>query len=140
MNVAKLGVVGAGQMGQGIAQVAAQAGCEVVVYEADAAALERGFARIAGSLAKLVEKQKLAAAQKDAALARLRPATELGALADCDLVIEAIVENLDAKRELFRALDPVVQSKAIFASNTSPASPVASSASSACTSSIRCSS
>lgn len=118
-EIQRVGVVGCGLMGHGIAQVAAQAGYDVVVHEADAAALERGFGRIAGSLAKLVEKQKLAAADRDAALARLARTTELEALADCDLVIEAIVENLDAKRELFRALDPVVHSKAIFASNTS---------------------
>jgi 3-hydroxyacyl-CoA dehydrogenase len=119
LTIQRVGVVGCGLMGHGIAQVAAQAGCAVVVYESDAAALERGFARIGSSLAKLVEKQKLAAADRDATLARLVPSTDLGALATCDLVIEAIVESLDAKRELFRSLDPVVQSKAIFASNTS---------------------
>lgn len=119
IEIQKVGVIGCGLMGHGIAQVSAQAGYEVCVYEADAAALDRGFKRIEGSLAKLVEKQKLAASDRDQTMARLTRTTEIAGLADCDLIIEAIVEDLSAKRDLFAALDPIADSKAIFASNTS---------------------
>jgi 3-hydroxybutyryl-CoA dehydrogenase len=117
--VKKVGVVGCGLMGHGIAQVAAQAGCSVVVRESDQGALDKGLARVRKSLDKLVEKQKLARADADAAYGRISGTLELSGLSDCDLVVEAIVENLDEKRKTFTHLDEVVKEGAIFASNTS---------------------
>ena len=123
-----VGVVGCGLMGHGIAQVAAaQAGRRVVVLESDPAALARGLARIDGSLAKLAEKAvakgKVSAADAERsareARARIEGVNELSALARCDLVIEAIVEDLDAKCALFADLDRVCGERAVFASNTS---------------------
>jgi 3-hydroxybutyryl-CoA dehydrogenase len=114
-----VGVVGCGLMGSGIAEVAAKGGFDVLVREVDDAALAKGRKRIEGSLAKAVEKEKLTAAEKDAALARLTFTTDLAKMAERDLVIEAIVEEMSAKRELFAALHGVCPAHAIFASNTS---------------------
>jgi 3-hydroxybutyryl-CoA dehydrogenase len=115
----RIGVCGNGLMGSGIAQVAAGAGFDVVVLEADPAALERGIGRIRGSLDKFVEKGSLSAQQRDATLGRLRPTTKIEDLKNSDLVIEAIVENIEAKKDLFRQLDAMLAPHAIICSNTS---------------------
>jgi len=119
MAIQKIGVLGCGLMGSGIAEVAAKAGFEVVVREVAPELLEKGMKRLRGSLDKAVEKGKLEASARDATLARLTGTTDLGALADCDLVVEAIVENLEEKKKTFAALDGIVKAGAIFASNTS---------------------
>jgi 3-hydroxybutyryl-CoA dehydrogenase len=119
MSIQKVGVVGCGLMGSGIAQVAAQAGYGVVVREVDDAAARKGRGRIEGSLAKAVEKAKMTAEQRDEVLGRIAFTTQVKDLAPCDLVVEAIVENLAAKRELFAALDGLCAPTAIFATNTS---------------------
>lgn len=114
-----MGVVGLGTMGAGIAQVCVQAGVETVGREVSEELAERARARIAHYLGRGVEKGRLTPGEKEVALARLETTTDLAHLADCDLVIEAIVENLDAKRELFRELETVVGSDAVLATNTS---------------------
>jgi 3-hydroxybutyryl-CoA dehydrogenase len=119
MAIEKLGVVGCGLMGSGIAQTAAQAGLQVTVREVSAELIDKGFANIAKSLARLVQRGTLAAAERDAARKRLRPTTKLEDLRDCDLIIEAITEQLAAKKELFRALDGLCPAQTIYASNTS---------------------
>jgi len=123
MQIKKVGVLGCGLMGSGIAQVSAQAGYEVVVLEADPRALERGFAGIDASLGKFVErgpdKGGITAEQKQQIQSRLRGTQEKKDLADCDLVIEAIIENIDEKKKTYSALDAVVKKESIFASNTS---------------------
>jgi 3-hydroxybutyryl-CoA dehydrogenase len=115
----KAGVLGCGLMGSGIAEVCAKAGYETVVREVEEPFLKKGMARLEDSLAKAVEKGKLAAADKDAIARRLRGTTSLDDLADCDIVIEAIVENLDAKKETYGALDRICKPETIFCSNTS---------------------
>ena len=127
MQIDKVGVVGCGLMGHGIAQVAAQAGKDVVVVEAEQAFLDKGLGRIEKSLAKLAEKavekgkRTREEAQKDAAAtrARIRGTIDRKDLADRDLVIEAIVEDLDAKKALFRELNGICKKETVFASNTS---------------------
>ncbi|HVT58818.1 MAG TPA: 3-hydroxybutyryl-CoA dehydrogenase [Thermoanaerobaculia bacterium] len=115
----KVGVLGCGLMGAGIAEVAARAGFETVVREVSEEVMGKGLDRIRGSLGRAVEKGKMEGAARDQALARLTGVVDLAALADCDLVVEAIVENLDEKRQTFAALDQVVKAGALFASNTS---------------------
>ncbi len=119
MAIRKVGVLGCGLMGAGIAEVAAKAGCDVVVREVSRELLDKGMGRLRGSLDKAVEKGKLEGAARDAALARLTGTTEIADLGDCDLVVEAIVESLDEKKKTFAALDAVAKPGAIFASNTS---------------------
>ncbi|HEX5760211.1 MAG TPA: 3-hydroxybutyryl-CoA dehydrogenase [Thermoanaerobaculia bacterium] len=119
MKIQKVGVLGAGLMGAGIAEVSARAGFPTVVREVDEELLEKGLERVRGSLGKAVEKGKLEAARRDEAVARLSGAIDLDAFEDCDLVVEAIVENPDEKRRTFTALDQAVKPEAIFASNTS---------------------
>ena len=119
MTVQKVGVVGCGLMGHGIAQVAAQAGCQVTVLEADAGALEKGLGRINKSLGKLVQKEKISQADADKAFGHITGTGEVKDLADCDLVVEAIVENLDVKNALFKDLGALCKAETIFASNTS---------------------
>ncbi|HYL06623.1 MAG TPA: 3-hydroxybutyryl-CoA dehydrogenase [Thermoanaerobaculia bacterium] len=119
MKIRKVGVLGCGLMGAGIAEVAARAGFETVVREVSEEVVEKGLAKLRGSLDKAVERGKLDAAERDKTWGRLRGVVDLAALADCDLVIEAIVENLDEKRKTFAALDAVVKDGALFASNTS---------------------
>ncbi len=119
MEIKKVGVVGCGLMGSGIAEIAAKSGFEVTVREVDEAALGAGKGRIEKSLGKAVEKGKLEEADRDAALTRLTFTTAVEDLADSDIVIEAIVESLDAKNELFGALDDLCGQHTIFASNTS---------------------
>ncbi len=119
MEVKKMGVVGFGQMGSGIAQVAAMAGLPTLVHEVSQAVLNYGMGKVEDSLARLVKKGTLQSIQKDSIRARIRRTTKLKDFADCDLVIEAITENIDEKKVLFRQLDEVVKTEAIFASNTS---------------------
>ncbi|HVS04193.1 MAG TPA: 3-hydroxybutyryl-CoA dehydrogenase [Thermoanaerobaculia bacterium] len=119
MKLDKIGVLGCGLMGSGIAEVCARAGYETVVREVSEDLLERGLERIHSSLERAVAKGKLEAAAREEALGRLSGAVDLGLLADCDLVIEAIVENLEEKRQTFRAVDREVQEGALLASNTS---------------------
>jgi len=119
LEIEKVGVAGCGLMGSGIVEVSAKAGCDVVVREIDEDALAAGRARVSKSLDRAVAKGKLDAAARDEALARITFTTSLDALADRDMVIEAIVESLDAKNELFGHLDGVCPDETIFASNTS---------------------
>ncbi len=115
----KFGVIGAGQMGAGIAQVAAVAGFEVLLRDVESRFLERGMAGIQKSLAKLVEKAKLESSAMDAALARIKTTTSLQDFADCDLVVEAILEDKNIKLELFAELGRIVKPSGVLASNTS---------------------
>jgi 3-hydroxybutyryl-CoA dehydrogenase len=119
MKIRKVGVLGCGLMGAGIAEVAARAGFETVVREVSEEVVEKGLAKLHASLDRAVERGKLDAAERDKALARLTGVVDLAALADCDVILEAIVENLDEKRKTFAALDAVVKEGALFASNTS---------------------
>jgi 3-hydroxybutyryl-CoA dehydrogenase len=119
MEISKVGVIGCGLMGHGIAQICAQAGWDVVVREADQAALDNGLAKIEKQLSRAVEKGKLEQADADAVRARLHPTLDYSDLVDCDLVIEAITEDLDAKLEMWRELDGIVKAEAVFATNTS---------------------
>ena len=119
MAIKKVGVLGCGLMGSGIAQVAAQAGYETVVREVEQKFLDKGLGGIQKSLGKFVEKGKMQQADMDACVGRLKGTTSLGDLADCDIVIEAIVENAQLKRDTYAELDKVVKPEAIFASNTS---------------------
>jgi 3-hydroxybutyryl-CoA dehydrogenase len=115
----KVGVVGLGTMGAGIAQVSVQSGFETVGREVNDELGERGRATIERYLSRGVEKGRLSEADRDAALGRLTLTTDLGVLADCDLVIEAALEELELKRELFAELDRVTRPDAILATNTS---------------------
>ena len=144
-EITRVGVLGCGQMGSGIAQVAATAGFSTIVRDVEAGMLAKGQGAIRKSLDKLVDKAKLDPAARDAALAHLNFTTRLGDLDGCDLIIEAVTEDLQLKTELWRALDASAPAPTIFASNTSSLSigdmaaatgrPTASSAS---TSSIPC--
>jgi 3-hydroxybutyryl-CoA dehydrogenase len=115
----KVGVVGLGTMGAGIAQIAVRAGHETVGREVSMDLAERGRSKIEHFLGRAVEKGKLEAADRDAALARLSLTTELADLAGCDLVIEAVLEELDLKREVFAELDRITRPEAVLATNTS---------------------
>ena len=118
-EITRVGVLGCGQMGSGIAQVAATAGFRAVVRDVEEGMLARGQGAIRKSLDRLVEKSKLDSAVRDAALGRLTFTTRLADLADCDLIIEAVTEDLQLKTELWRALDASAPPPTIFASNTS---------------------
>ena len=118
-DVRTVGVVGLGTMGAGIAQVCSQAGFETIGVEVSAELGERARDRVAHYLGRSVEKGRLTADERDAALSRLSTATELDALAHCDLVVEAIVEEIDAKRSLFADLDHIVTDARFLATNTS---------------------
>ncbi|MGZ3496536.1 MAG: 3-hydroxyacyl-CoA dehydrogenase family protein [Vulcanimicrobiaceae bacterium] len=118
-EIRKVGVCGAGLMGNGIAQIAASSGFDVVLMEVAQAPLQRGVAAITKSLDKFVEKEKLSKADRDAALARITATTQVKDLKDCDLVVEAIVENVDAKVNLFKQLDELLAPHAIICTNTS---------------------
>ncbi len=119
MAIQKVGVLGCGLMGSGIAQVAATAGFPTIVKEVADEFLKKGMAGIDKSLGRFVEKGTLSADDRAQTMARLRGTTKFEDLADCDIVIEAITENLDVKRETYATLDKIVQPTAIFASNTS---------------------
>jgi 3-hydroxybutyryl-CoA dehydrogenase len=119
MAISKVGVVGCGLMGHGISQICAQAGWEVVVREVDQSALDKGMGKIEKQLGRAVEKGKLEQSEADAVLARITPTLDYADLADADLVIEAITEDLDRKLEMWRELDGIVKDDAYLATNTS---------------------
>ena len=118
-DIKTVGVLGCGLMGSGIAQVASQAGYRTIVREVSQALNDKGKAGITRSLDKFVEKGKLAPADREAALGRLAFTTKVGDLASCDVVIEAVTEELDLKNALWKELDAVCGAETIFASNTS---------------------
>src|SRR6201998_4595556 len=119
MAIQKVGVVGCGLMGSGIAQVSAQAGFPTVVREVTSEWVEKGLKGIEKNLARLVEKGTISEAVKGEIRGRLRGVTSVDELKDCDVIVEAIIEQLPAKRELFAALDALCPARTIFASNTS---------------------
>lgn len=119
MDINKVGVVGCGLMGSGIAQICAQAGLDVVVREIDDGACEQGRGKIDKFLGKAVEKGKLSEDDKAAIMGRMTFTTQLADMKDCDLVVEAIIENLEIKRALFAELDGICPDHTIFATNTS---------------------
>src|SRR5271154_6153012 len=119
MAIQKVGVVGCGLMGSGIAQVCSQAGFSTVVREVNGELVEKGLKSIEKNLNRLVEKGTLAEAAKGEVRGRLKGVTSLDELQDCDVIVEAIIEQLPAKRELFSALDALCPAHTIFASNTS---------------------
>jgi len=119
VEIRKVAVLGCGLMGSGIAEVAARAGYETWVREVTDELAEKGKDSIARSLGRAVERGRLGAEERDAALARIHTTTELDALSDADIVIEAVTEDLAIKNELFRALDELCPPETIFASNTS---------------------
>jgi len=119
MAIKTVGVLGCGLMGAGIAQVSAASGYKTIVREVNQAALDKGLGRIKKFLDGGVEKGKVTAEQRDTTLGNLSGVTDLGAMGSCDLIIEAIIENLDEKAAAYRALDQVVGDHAIFTSNTS---------------------
>ena len=118
-GIRKVGVLGCGLMGSGIAQVTAAAGYPTTVKEVSDELLKKGMAGIEKSLGKFLEKGTLTAQQRTETLGRLKTTTSFDELADCDIIIEAITENLETKHETFAALDKIVKPAAIFASNTS---------------------
>jgi 3-hydroxybutyryl-CoA dehydrogenase len=118
-EIKNVGVLGCGLMGHGIAQVAAQGGYDVVVREVDQATLDKGLGKIEKQLARAVEKGKAEQADADAVRGRIQGTTDYADLADCDLVIEAITEDLESKLEMWRAVDGIVKEGAYFATNTS---------------------
>mgnify|MGYP001499163794 CR=1 FL=1 len=119
MGIEKIGVVGAGTMGNGIAQALAVAGRDVVMMDVGEAQVKRGLDTISGSLDRLIKKEKMTAGEKTAAMSRIATVTSIPALKDCDLVIEAASENVDLKLRIFAELDSVLKPEAILASNTS---------------------
>lgn len=119
MEISKVGVLGCGLMGHGITQICAQNGWDVVVRELDQERLDKGIAKIEKQLGKAVSKGKLEQAEADAVLGRISPTLDYGELADCDLVIEAITEDLDLKLEMWKQVDAIVKDDAYFATNTS---------------------
>src|SRR6187397_2187908 len=118
-EIKNVGVLGCGLMGHGIAQVAAQGGYDVVVREVDQATLDKGLGKIDKQLARAVEKGKAEQADADAVRGRIQGTTDYADLADCDLVIEAITEDLESKLEMWREVDGIVKEGAYFATNTS---------------------
>jgi 3-hydroxybutyryl-CoA dehydrogenase len=119
MEISKVGVVGCGLMGHGIAQICSQTGWEVVVREVSQEKLDGGVGKIEKQLARAVEKGKLVQSDADAVRERITPTLEYSDLADCDLVIEAITEDLGMKLEMWREVDEVAKDEATFATNTS---------------------
>lgn len=119
MAIKKIMVIGAGQMGSGIAQVCAQAGFHVVLNDMNEAALEKGLGNIEKQLTRAVEKERINDEDKEATLARLTSSSSLEAASDCDLVIEAVIENMDVKASVFQQLDEIAPAHAILATNTS---------------------
>jgi len=118
-GIKSVGVIGCGLMGHGIAQVTAQAGYEVIVREVTEALGEKGIGRIEKQLARAVEKGRSTQQQADAVRARISVSTDYADLADCDLVIEAVTENMECKLEMWREVDAIVKPAALFATNTS---------------------
>ena len=115
----KVGVIGAGQMGTGIAHVCALAGYDVALYDVSADRIKAGLATINGNMARQVEKQAITEEQRKAALARIKASETMQGLADCDLVIESATEKEDVKRRIFAELSPILKPDATIASNTS---------------------
>ena len=115
----RIGVIGAGTMGNGIAQVCAQAGLQVRMVDIADAAVQRGLSTVSKSLDRLVAKDKLSAAEKDAIVGRIAGSTDYAALKDCDLVIEAATENLPLKLKILKQLDELLGEKVVIATNTS---------------------
>ncbi|MDQ2743386.1 MAG: 3-hydroxybutyryl-CoA dehydrogenase [Chloroflexota bacterium] len=122
MALQTVGVVGAGLMGSGIVEQAAKSGFQVVMREVNDQALAAGHKRIASSMGRALERGKMTEQDRDTVLSRITGTTDLEDLRDCDLVIEAIIENLDLKKELFGSLDRITRSEVILASNTSSVS------------------
>ena len=119
MKISNIGIVGAGTMGSGISQVAALTGYDIVLQDVSEEATNRGLGTINKSLQRLVDREKITADAKDTAIRKIKTTTDLAALADCDLVIEAATENMALKLELFEKIDSVVRPETIIASNTS---------------------
>jgi 3-hydroxybutyryl-CoA dehydrogenase len=119
MDIKKIGVIGAGQMGTGIAQVCAQAGIDVILNDVSEARINAGLATIAGNLARQVDRKQIEPSARDAALNHITPALDYEAFADCDLVIEAATENEEIKRKIFSKLCPLLKPSTILATNTS---------------------
>ena len=119
MDIKKVGVIGCGLMGSGITQVSAQCGYDVVVCEADQELLDKGLKKIDNFLTKGVEREKVTEEQKKATLDKIEGTTKLTDLKDCDIIIEAIIENIDIKKQVFKELDGLCRPDVIFGSNTS---------------------
>ena len=119
MEIKKLGVVGAGTMGNGIAQLAAQIGCDVVMRDIEDSFVARGMKSIDKFLAKSVEKGKLKEAEKAAVMGRIKGTTKMADLKDVDFVVEAVIENLDLKKQVFKELDELCRPEVMLTSNTS---------------------
>lgn len=119
MEIRKVGVIGCGAMGAGIAQVVLQGGYEVIVREMNETLLGKGLEKVKASFEKLVTKQAITSESSEAALKKLSGTVSLEPLSDCDLIIEAIFENLEAKLDQFKALDEICKQETVFASNTS---------------------
>ncbi|MEW5865313.1 MAG: 3-hydroxybutyryl-CoA dehydrogenase [Bacillota bacterium] len=119
MDISKLAVIGAGQMGSGIAQVAATAGLSVTLCDVSEGLAKKGLAAVEKGLARAIEKGKLQPEEKDAVLARIKATADLSHVADADMAIEAVVENADVKKDVFRKLDALLGPHAIISSNTS---------------------
>lgn len=119
MEIKKIGVVGAGTMGNGIAQAAAQIGCDVVMRDIEDAFVDRGMKSIDKFLSKSVEKGKLDAKEKDNILGRIQGTTDMSQLKDVDFVVEVVLEDLELKKSVFKELDELCRPEVIFASNTS---------------------
>jgi 3-hydroxybutyryl-CoA dehydrogenase len=119
MAISKVGVVGCGLMGHGISQICAQVGWDVVVREIDQAPLDKGMGKIEKQLARAVEKGRMEQSEADAVKGRITTTLDYGDLADCDLVIEAITEDLDRKLEMWKEIDGLVKDDAFLATNTS---------------------
>ena len=119
MSIQKVGIIGAGTMGNGIAQVCAQAGVEVVMVDVNDAAVQRGLSTISGSLDRLVKKEKLAPADKDKVQARVRGTTDYAQIKGVDLVIEAATENVELKLRIIKQIDALISPETVLATNTS---------------------
>ncbi|UMZ73212.1 3-hydroxybutyryl-CoA dehydrogenase [Natranaerofaba carboxydovora] len=119
MEIKKVGVMGAGQMGAGIAQVAAQTGCEVVLRDVKEEFVEKGLAGIKKNLERSVQKERITEDEKNETLSRISTTLEVKDASDCDLIVEAIIEDLGIKQDLFKELDEYVKPEGILASNTS---------------------
>jgi 3-hydroxybutyryl-CoA dehydrogenase len=118
-EIQKIGVIGAGQMGNGIAQACALVGMDVVIHDVTQEKIDAGIAAVATNLAKLVERQQLDEAASSAALARIKPGLDYASFGDCDMVIEAAIENEAVKRKIFTEVCPSLRANAILATNTS---------------------
>lgn len=119
MEIGKVGICGCGLMGSGIAEISSKAGMDVVIYEINEAVLSKGLVRIDKSLSRAVEKGKLDETGKKEVQDRIKDTSDIADLKNCDLIIEAIIENIDEKKKLYKQLDELVKKDAIFGSNTS---------------------